>query len=82
MIVVRTVVSLDPEDKEWLDRKAQQEHVPMTELVRRAVRRMREESTASPGAFETLLRETSGIWRAGDGLSYQRRLREEWAGRP
>ncbi len=54
----------------------------MTELVRRAVRRMREEDTASPGAFETLLRETSGIWRAGDGLSYQRRLREEWAGQP
>jgi len=76
--MVRTVVSLDPDDKEWLDRKAQQEHVSMTEIVRRAVKRMREETAAAPGSFETLLRETAGVWREGDGLQYQQHLREEW----
>ena len=79
--MVRTVVSLDSEDKEWLDRIAQQEHVSMTEIVRRAVKRMREENAAAPGSFETLLSETAGVWRAGDGLQYQQKIRDEWEGR-
>lgn len=29
-------------------------------------------------ALNQLLSETSGIWSAGDGLEYQRRIRAEW----
>ena len=76
--MVRTLISLDPEDKAWLDRAARSERIPMTRLVRRAVRRLREEQEGAPQGFERLLRETAGIWRAGDGLGYQRRLRGEW----
>lgn len=79
--MVRTVVSLDPEDKEWLDRKAHEEHVAMTELARCAVKRMRAENAASPLAFETLLQATAGLWRAGDGLAYQQKLHDEWVSR-
>lgn len=42
--MVHTVVKLESEDRVWLDRKAEEEQVPMAELVRRAVRRYREES--------------------------------------
>jgi len=76
--MVRTIISLDPEDKAWLDRKAKQERTPMTRLVQRAIRRLREESEGNPTRFEALLRETSGAWKRGDGLTYQRRLRREW----
>lgn len=76
--MIRTVVSLDKEDKAWLDRKAAQEQVTMTEIVRRAVRRLRKDNTGSPEAFDALLRETSGLWKQGDGLSYQVRLRAQW----
>ena len=76
--MIRTVVSLDKEDKAWLDRKAAQEHVTMTEIVRRAVRRMRKDSAGSPEAFDALLRETSGLWKQGDGLSYQANFRAQW----
>jgi hypothetical protein len=31
--------------------------------------------------FEELLEKTSGLWRGGDGLEYQRKLREEWEDR-
>ncbi|HTQ79202.1 MAG TPA: ribbon-helix-helix protein, CopG family, partial [Thermoanaerobaculia bacterium] len=41
--MIRTIISLDPEDKLWLDRKAEEENVTMTELVRQAIRRYREE---------------------------------------
>lgn len=79
--MVRTVISLDPEDKAWLDRAARQERIPMTRLVRRAIRRLRKESEANPSRFEGLLRKTAGMARLGDGLAVQRRLRAEWSGR-
>ncbi len=73
--MTRTIISLEQEDKAWLDRKAQESGVPMAEIVRQAVRRMRQQEEA---AFDKVLKETSGIWRAGEGLDYQQRLREEW----
>jgi predicted transcriptional regulator len=77
--MIRTVISLDPDDKAWLDRIAKKERVPMTRLVRRAIKRMREESEAKPSRFDELLKKTAGIGkgRFGDGLAYQRRLRKE-----
>ena len=76
--MIRTIISLDPEDKAWLDRKAKQERTPMTRLVRRAIQRLRKESESNPSRFDLLLRETSGLQKFGDGLAYQRRLRREW----
>jgi len=76
--MVRTLISLDTEDKAWLDRVARAEGVPMTKLVRRAIHRLRKEQEAAPHGFDRLLRETAGTWRRGDALAYQRRLRAEW----
>ena len=73
--MTRTIISLDAQDKQWLDRKAAAEGVPMARLVREAIRRMRQQEDLS---LEELLRQTSGLWRAGDALPYQRRLRKEW----
>lgn len=79
----RTLINLDPEDKEWLDREARARHVPMTELVRQAVHayRIRDQSLARP-TLQTALQRTAGIWRKGDALAYQRRLRDEWDRQP
>jgi hypothetical protein len=75
----RTLINLDQDDKQWLDREAKARHLPMTELVRQAVRafRIREESRARP-PLQTILERTTGIWRSGDGLDYQQRIRDEW----
>ena len=72
--LIRTVISLKEDDKAWLDRRAKEEGTTMTELVRRAVALFRK--TDPP--FLALIEETRGIWTAGDGLSYQERLRGEW----
>ena len=46
----RTIISLSDEDKSWLDRRSRAERVPMTELVRQAVREYRERYDAGgPG---------------------------------
>ncbi|HKI06395.1 MAG TPA: ribbon-helix-helix domain-containing protein [Thermoanaerobaculia bacterium] len=78
--MIRTLISLEDEDKKWLDRKAKEEGLTMTELVRVAVRRYREQCEASQAAesLEQLLGRTAGIWREGDGLAYQRAVRDEW----
>jgi hypothetical protein len=78
----RTLINLDPDDKAWLDREAAARNVPMTELVRQAVRafRIREESLGA-GDLQSAVRETAGLWQVGDGLEVQRRLRDEWEGR-
>ena len=75
----RTLIALDADDKAWLDREARRRHVPMAELVQQAIRdyRRREESLSRP-TLQTALAWTSGIWRNGDGLNYQQRLRDEW----
>ena len=76
--MVRTVISLDEQDKDWLDRRAAEEGVPMTALVRRAVQLLRAHADRDDPPLEELLASTRGTWRHGDGLAYQRRLRDEW----
>ena len=79
--MIRTLISLDEEDKQWLDQRAKQEGKTMTELVRTAVRQYREQQERAAGAkptLEQLLEQTSGLWQGGDGLAAQLRAREEW----
>ena len=75
----RTIINLSDDDKVWLDRRARTERVPMTELVRRAVREYRERYHAGgPSRLRELLGRTSGCWTHGDGLDYQDAVRDEW----
>jgi hypothetical protein len=76
----KTLINLDADDKAWLDREARRRKLPRTELVRQAVRdfRLREQSRGRPTLAQALAR-TSGLWRHGDGLRWQQRLRDEWA---
>lgn len=78
--MTRTLINLPPDDKDWLDEEARARHIPMTELVRQAVHayRLRAQRRAQPNLQEAL-KQTTGIWRQGDGLEYQNRMRNEWA---
>ncbi len=76
--MVRTIISLDPEDKRWLDQKAKQDHVTMTAVVRQAIRLLKESSESNKADVQSLLEETQGLWRHGDGLEYLNQLRREW----
>ena len=78
----RTIISLEPEERAWLAQRAQEEHVPQTEVVRRALRLYRKEAeTHGPQSFEEMARLTSGIRQGEDGLITQQRLRDEWKDR-
>lgn len=77
--MIRTVISLDNREKKWLDKQAHLRHVPMTEIVREALRyyRNKVEEEKQPSVDE-MLAQTAGIWNKGDGLAYQTKLRDEW----
>jgi hypothetical protein len=75
--MVRTIISLDEDDKAWLDARAHELGVPMTQLIRTAVRLLRAQPAGEPTTSE-LIDRTRGVWREGDGFDYQERLRDEW----
>lgn len=78
----RTTISLEPEERDWLAHRAQVEHVPQTEVVRRALQLYRKKAEAHEAqSFEELARLTSGIRQGEDGLVAQQRLRDDWDGR-
>jgi hypothetical protein len=73
--MTRLLVSLNEQDRGWLERKARQTGASMAEVVRQSIQRMKK---AEQKSFDELLRATSGVWRGGDGLRYQRKIRREW----
>jgi hypothetical protein len=38
-----------------------------------------QELSSKVNNFDDLLEQTKGIWTKGDGLTYQRKLRQEWS---
>jgi Arc/MetJ-type ribon-helix-helix transcriptional regulator len=69
------ILSIEDRDKAWLERRAAERGVSMAEVIRDAVRSVREKEDAS---LRSLLTETRGVWKRGDGLKYQRRIRADW----
>jgi hypothetical protein len=76
--MIRTVISLTEDDKAWLDRRAREEGVTMTEVVRRSVGFYRSVCDPEDAEFLSLLDSTSGTWKHGEALAYQRSMRREW----
>jgi len=76
--LIRTIISLGPEDKQWLEQRARMENTSTAGLIRRLVARYRQEVDTVEPSRDDVLERTSGIWRGVDGLEYQRGIREEW----
>ena len=74
--MIRVTIRLDVDDMRWLSETARRENVSMAEMMRRAVRRIRE-AEENP-SFRALIERTAGSWPNDDGLEYQRKIREEW----
>jgi hypothetical protein len=73
--MTRMLISLGENDRLWLKQQAKETGVPMSEVVRQAIRQAQESEQKS---MKDLLESTKGLWRQGDGLRYQRRIRKEW----
>ena len=78
--MVRTVISLQEDEKRWLDRQAERAGTTMTEVVRQAIRSYRLSSAKGPAAAPTyadILKNAKGTWSQGDAVAWVRRLRAD-----
>ena len=73
--MTRIIISLDEADESWLDWRSAATERPRSEIVRAAIRRVRGDEEAE---FDKALHRTRGLWKEGDGLYYQRHLRNQW----
>jgi hypothetical protein len=72
----RTIVTLSKDEKEWLERYSRGKGLSMAQTVRKGIARLRNEERSS--LYEDTLQNTRGLWAKGDGLKYQKELRQEW----
>ena len=77
-MTTRTIVTLDMDDKAWLDRYSRRHRVSAAEVVRRALRSYRDQSR--PSSLAAVVRDTRGAWapRGEDAQERVDRLRDEW----
>jgi hypothetical protein len=73
--MIRMLISLEENDRRWLEQRSQETGVPMSEVVRQAIRQAQESGRKS---MKELLASTQDLWRQGDGLRFQWRVRKEW----
>lgn len=79
--MIRTIISLSANEKEWLDQISKLEHIPRTQIVRIALQEYRRHHDRGVvvSDVDSLLQQTKGIWENKDGLSYQIDIRDEWS---
>ena len=64
------------EEKRWLVNYSKLNNISMAEAIRRGISCLR--GSEAPAGYKKLLDQTKGIWKKGDGLEYQKRLRADW----
>jgi len=72
----RTIITISEEDKRWLESYGKARGISLAEAIRKGIKKLREDE--SSGMYRVMIDKTRGLWKKGDGLTYQRQLREEW----
>lgn len=76
MATKRMIITLPDEVKVWLHGYSQAHGISVAEAIRQGIERLKE--SEGPELYRRLLESTGGLWRQGDGLTYQQRMRAEW----
>jgi len=72
----RTIITISEEDKRWLESYSSLRKVSVAEAIRQGIRKLKEAELSEN--YQTLVNNTKGIWKKGDGLTYQKKIRDEW----
>ena len=73
---IRTIITLSEEDKRWLESYSNAHQVSLAEAIRQGIRRLKDAELRE--TYRVLVQSTKGLWKKGDGLKYQRKIRSEW----
>ena len=72
----RTIITLPEEDKVWLEGYGKAHDISVSEAIRQSIKKLK--ANKSGETYSIMVRKTRGLWKRGDGLKYQNRLRAEW----
>lgn len=72
----RIIVTIPDEDKLWLEAYSKVHKISVAEAIRRGIGQLKQISRQL--TYQRLVEQTCGLWTLGDGLDYQRKIREEW----
>jgi hypothetical protein len=72
----RTIITIPEEDKRWLESYSSLHRVSVAEAIRQGIRRLKEAELYEN--YQALVQNTKGIWKKGDGMTYQKKMRAEW----
>jgi len=76
MATRRMIISIPDEDKLWLEGYSKVHRISVAEAIRQGIHLLKHARRQK--TYEDLVENTRGIWRQGDGLAYQQKLRAEW----
>jgi hypothetical protein len=79
MASTRTIVTIPEKEKRWLMAFSKAHGVSMGEAIRQGIACLK--ATDGMTSYKQLVQDTRGIWKKGDGLTYQKRIRSEWESR-
>jgi len=75
----RMIITMSEEDRVWLEGYSKAHKVSIADAIRQGIKRLKE--SQGRRIYEKVVKETRGLWKKGDGLKYQRKLRSEWESR-
>jgi predicted transcriptional regulator len=79
--MTRTIITISPDLKQWLDSYSRRQRLSSAEIIRRAIKEYRR--NVSQAGLQRVLKETAGKWRPvkGDSQDHVDALRTEWEDR-
>jgi hypothetical protein len=75
----RTIITISEEDKRWLESYSNLNRVSVAEAIRQGIRKLKEAELFEN--YQILVQRTQGLWKKGDGLNFQKKIRAEWNSR-
>lgn len=72
----RIIISIPDEDKLWLEGYSKVQQISVAEAIRQGIEQLKKSKQQQ--TYQKLVEKTRGIWKKGDGLTYQKKLRAEW----
>jgi Mor family transcriptional regulator len=76
MTTRRIIISIPDDDKLWLEGYSKVHKISVAEAIRQGISQLKKEQRRQ--TYQQLVESTTGIWKKGDGLAYQEKLRTEW----
>ncbi len=76
MATRRIIISIADEDKLWLEGYSKVHKISVAEAIRQGINQLKRAKRKQ--TYRQLVENTRGVWKKGDALAYQEKLRAEW----